>query len=237
MIRVVVVDDDRFARDAIAALVNDADDIDVVAKATDGLEAVTHAVTERPDVVVMDVRMPKLDGVEATKAVINECLTTEGGQPVRIIILTAYHVDEAVYDALRAGASGFLLKDAAPAELVPAIRAVAVGDAWLNPAVTRQLIDEFNARPEHRNARPEQYSATPAQMDQLTPREREVLILLAEGQSNADVARELYITEGTVKTHLANLMKKLEVHEKAQAIIAAYQSGLVQASPRQPSPS
>jgi DNA-binding NarL/FixJ family response regulator len=223
----VVVDDDRFAREAIAALVDAADDITVVAKAADGQEAFTQAVTERPDVILMDVRMPGTDGVEATRAVINKSLTTESGQPVRIIILTAYHGDDAVYAALRAGASGFLLKDAASTEIGPAIRAVAAGDAWLNPAVTRQLIDKFNTRPE-------QHTATPAQ---LTRREQEVLIQLAQGRSNADVAGELFISEATVRTHLANVMKKLGVRGKAGAVIAAYQSGLVQAASPPPSPS
>lgn len=228
MIRVVVVDDDRFARDAIATLVDAADDITVVGKAADGQEALTQARAQCPDVILMDVRMPGTDGVEATRNVIGEGLTTENGQPVKIIILTAYHVDDAVYAALRVGASGFLLKDAAPDEIVPAIRAVAAGDAWLNPAVTRQLIAEFNARPGQR-------PATPAQMAQLTPREREVLNLLAHGLSNAEVATTLFLSEATVRTHLANLMKKLQAREKAQAIIAAYQSGLVRPTPVPPS--
>ena len=224
MIRVLVVDDDWFARDAIAKLVGAADGISVVGEAANGQEALTQARAECPDVILMDVRMPGTDGVAATRNVIAEGLATEQGQPVRIIILTAYHVDDAVYDALRAGASGFLLKDAAPAEIVPAIRAVAAGDAWLNPAVTRQLIAEFNARYGQR-------TSAPAQIAQLTPREREVLILLSQGLSNTDVAKQLFLSVATVKTHLANVMKKLDVKEKAQAVIIAYQSGLVQAPP------
>ncbi|HEX8932810.1 MAG TPA: response regulator transcription factor, partial [Pseudonocardiaceae bacterium] len=136
-------------------------------------------------------------------------------------ILTTYHIDEAVYAALRAGASGFLLKDAAPAEIVNAIRSVVAGEAWLDPAVARRLIDEFAARPEP-------HTPTPAEMAQLTPREREVLSLMARGLSNADVALELFISEATVKTHLARVMMKLGVREKAQAVAAAYQTGLVQ---------
>jgi DNA-binding NarL/FixJ family response regulator len=226
----MIVDDHPFARAGIAMLVNGKEDIAVVAEAADGQEALIQARAERPDVILMDVRMPGIDGVEATGAVIDEGLTTESGQPIRIIILTTYHVDDAVYAALRAGASGFLLKDAASVEIVAAIRAVAAGEAWLDPAVTRRLIDEFNARPE-------QHAATPAQMAQLTPREREVLILLAQGLSNAHVAVKLAISEATVRTHLAHVMAKLGVREKAQAVIAAYQSGLVHPLPSPPSPS
>jgi DNA-binding NarL/FixJ family response regulator len=202
-------------------LVNAEADIDVVAEAADGREALTQARAQRPDVILMDVRMPGTDGVEATRAVMKEGLTAQNGQPIGIIILTTYDVDEAVYAALRAGASGFLLKDAAPSEIVGAIRAVAAGEAWLDPAVTRRLIDEFATRPEH-------HTPTPTQMDQLTSREREVLILLAQGMSNAEVARKLGISEATVKSHLAHLMTKLGVREKVQAVIAAYQTGLVQ---------
>lgn len=202
-------------------LVNAEEDIAVVAEAVDGQDALTQVRAQRPDVVLMDVRMPGTDGVAATRAVIDEGLTTQGGQPIGVIILTTYHIDEAVYAALRAGASGFLLKDAAPAEIANAIRAVVAGEAWLDPAVTRRLIDEFTTRPE-------QHPPTPAEMAQLTPREREVLTLLARGLSNADVAIELFISEATVKTHLARVMMKLGVREKAQAVAAAYQTGLVQ---------
>ena len=202
-------------------LVNAEEDITVVAEATDGQQALTQIRAERPDVVLMDVRMPGTDGVTATHAVVEEGLTSQSGQPVGIIILTTYHIDEAVYAALRAGASGFLLKDAAPAEIVNAIRSVVAGEAWLDPAVARRLIDEFAARPEP-------HTPTPAEMEQLTPREREVLSLMARGLSNADVAVELFISEATVKTHLARIMMKLGVREKAQAVAAAYQTGLVQ---------
>jgi DNA-binding NarL/FixJ family response regulator len=202
-------------------LVNAEEDIAVVAEAADGQQALTQVRAQRPDVVLMDVRMPGTDGVAATRAVIDEGLTAQNGQLIGVIILTTYHIDEAVYAALRAGASGFLLKDAAPTEIAAAIRAVASGEAWLDPAVTRRLIDEFNARPEP-------HAPTPAEMAQLTPREREVLTLMARGMSNADVAVELFISEATVKTHLARVMMKLGVREKAQAVAAAYQTGLVQ---------
>ncbi|HEV7831601.1 MAG TPA: response regulator transcription factor [Pseudonocardiaceae bacterium] len=221
MIRVVVVDDQPLVRAGIVMLVNAEEDIAVVAEATDGKDALTQIRAHRPDVVLMDVRMPGTDGVAATRAVVEEGLSAQNGQPVGVIILTTYHIDEAVYAALRAGASGFLLKDAAPAEIVNAIRSVVAGEAWLDPAVARRLIDEFAARPEP-------HTPTPAEMAQLTPREREVLSLMARGLSNADVALELFISEATVKTHLARVMMKLGVREKAQAVAAAYQTGLVQ---------
>ncbi len=202
-------------------LVNAEEDITVIGEATDGKEALAQIRAQRPDVVLMDVRMPGTDGVAATRSVVEEGLTAQSGQPVGVIILTTYHIDEAVYAALRAGASGFLLKDAAPAEIVNAIRSVVAGEAWLDPAVARRLIDEFAARPEP-------HTPTPAEMAQLTPREREVLSLMARGLSNADVAVELFISEATVKTHLARVMMKLGVREKAQAVAAAYQTGLVQ---------
>ncbi|HJT02594.1 MAG TPA: response regulator transcription factor [Pseudonocardiaceae bacterium] len=220
MIRVVVVDDQPLVRAGIVMLINAEDDISVVAEAADGAEALTRIRAERPDVVLMDVRMPGTDGVAATRAVVEEGLTARSGQPIGVIILTTYHIDEAVYAALRAGASGFLLKDAAPAEIVHAIRSVVAGEAWLDPAVARRLIDEFAARPEP-------HTPTPAEMEHLTPREREVLSLMARGLSNADVATELFISEATVKTHLARVMMKLGVREKAQAVAAAYQTGLV----------
>jgi DNA-binding NarL/FixJ family response regulator len=221
VIQVVVVDDQPLVRAGIVMLVNAEEDITVVAEATDGKDALTQIRAHRPDVVLMDVRMPGTDGVAATRAVVEEGLTAQNGQPIGVIILTTYHIDEAVYAALRAGASGFLLKDAAPAEIVNAIRSVVAGEAWLDPAVARRLIDEFAARPEP-------HTPTPAEMAQLTPREREVLSLMARGLSNADVALELFISEATVKTHLARVMMKLGVREKAQAVAAAYQTGLVQ---------
>jgi DNA-binding NarL/FixJ family response regulator len=223
MIRIVVVDDQPLVRAGIALLVASEEDITIVAEAADGQDGLTQIRAQRPDVVLMDVRMPGIDGVAATRAVVEEGLTGENGRPVGVIILTNYGIDEAVYDALRAGASGFLLKDAAPTELVAAIRAVASGEAWLDPAVTRLLIDQLTARPEP-------YKPTPAQMSQmaqLTPRERDVLIMLSKGMSNAHVAKKLFISEATVKTHLAHVMTKLGVREKAQAIIAAYQTGIV----------
>jgi DNA-binding NarL/FixJ family response regulator len=220
VVRVVIVDNEPLTRAGIVILANAEEDITVVAEAADGQDALTQIRAHRPDVVLMDVRMPRTDGVAATRAVIDEALTTQSGQPIRIIILTVFHLDEYVHAALRAGASGYLLKDAAPTDIAAAIRAVAAGQAWLGPAVTRRLIDEFATRPD-------QHTPTPTQMTQLTPREREVLTLLAHGLSNADVAGQLSISQATVKTHLARVMMKLEVQEKAQAVAAAYQTGLV----------
>jgi DNA-binding NarL/FixJ family response regulator len=225
VIHVLVVDDQPLIRTAIAMLVNAEPDMIVTAEAAHGEEAIAKVRAHCPDVVVMDVRMPGIDGVQATRLLVEEGITTRTGQPLQIIILTTYHIDEAVYGALRAGASGFLLKDAAPDEVVSAIRAVAAGEGWLDPAVTRRLLTEFAARPE-------QHKPSSAEMQLLTPREREVLALLARGLSNADVAGRLFISEATVKTHLARVMMKLGVREKAQAVAAAYQTGLVQVPPR-----
>jgi DNA-binding NarL/FixJ family response regulator len=224
-IRVVIVDDQPLARAGIKMLVQTETDIDIVAEASDGEEAIIRARAERPDVLLMDVCMPGTNGVEATRTLIDEGLISENGQPVRIIILTTYDVDEYVYSALRAGASGFLIKDSAPTEIVAAIRAVAAGEAWLGPTVTRRIVDEIATRPEP-------YSGATVQIDLLTRREQEVLILLAEGSSNGEVAKKLGISEATVKTHLAHVMAKLGVGDKAQAVIFAYRSGLV----RVPSP-
>lgn len=220
MIRVVVVDDEALIRAGIIMLVNAEKDLAVVAEAANGQEALTQVRIQRPDVVLMDVHMPGTDGVAATSAVIKEGLTSQSGRPIEVIILTHFHIDEEVYAALRAGASGFLLKDAAPTEICDAIRAVVAGEGWLDPAVTRRLINEFAARPEHD-------IPTPAEMATLTRKEREVLACLAQGLSNADVAERLSISKNTVRTHLARVMMKLGVREKAQAVAAAYQTGLV----------
>jgi DNA-binding NarL/FixJ family response regulator len=229
VIRVVIADDQPLVRAGITMLVNAEKDIEVVAEANDGEDALVRIRSQRPDVVLMDVRMPGVDGVAATRAVTDEGLTAQNGEPVRVIILTTFHLDDYVHAALRAGASGFLLKDAAPTEIATAIRAVVAGEAWLDPAVTRRLIDDFAARPE-------QDVPTPAEMAQLTRREREVLTHLARGLSNAEVAEQLFISEATVKTHLARVMAKLNVREKAQAVAAAYQTGLVQPSGPRPRP-
>jgi DNA-binding NarL/FixJ family response regulator len=221
VIRVVVVDDQPLVRAGIAMLLNAEDDIAVVAEAANGEDALTQARDQRPDVILMDVRMPGLDGVAATRAVIDQKLTAHNGQPIKVIILTTYHLDEAVTAALRAGAVGFLLKAAAATEIVAAIRAVVAGEAWLDPRITPGIIANIIRQPD-------QQGPTSAEMAKLTSREREVLALLAQGLSNAEAAAHLFIAEPTVKTHLARVMKKLGLREKAQAVAAAYQAGLVQ---------
>ncbi len=221
MIRVLVVDDQPLVRAGICMLLGPEDDIVVVDEASNGDEAIARARAQRPDVILMDVRMPGTDGVTATRTLAGAGLTSSGGRPIGVIVLTTYHIDAAVYAALRAGALGFLLKDAAPTEIVSAIRAVAGGEAWLDPAVARRLIDEFAARPED-------CVAVAPEITVLTRREREVLTLLAHGLTNSEAALKLVISEATVKTHLAHVMTKLGVHEKAQAVAIAYQSGLVE---------
>ena len=215
MIRVVVADDERLARDGLAALIGSAPDIEVVATAADGLEAITAARALRPDVVVMDIRMPVLDGIATTARLIEQF----GAAAPRVLILTTFDLDEYVYDALTAGASGFLLKDAGGAEFVRAVRIVAAGEALLAPSVTRRLIAEFTGR---RLAR-----RPAAGIADLTSRENEVLTLLAHGMSNNEIAESLVVAEETVKSHVSRILAKLGVRDRAQAIVAAYNAGVV----------
>jgi DNA-binding NarL/FixJ family response regulator len=196
----------------------------VVGEAGDGREAVELARRLRPDLVIMDVRMPELDGVEATRLLLDG--PDEG---VKVIILTTYHADDAVYAALRAGASGFLLKDAAPDELISAIRAVQEGDAWLDPPVARRLLLDFAARADR-------LANSPAVVDLLTAREREVLILMAHGFSNTEIAQRLVLSMATVKTHVGRVLMKLGVRDRAQAVAVAYQCGLVHPQDAPPRP-
>jgi DNA-binding NarL/FixJ family response regulator len=219
-VRVLLADDQVMIRAGLAMVLEAEDDFDVVGQAGDGQQAVDLAASTRPDVVVMDIRMPGLDGVRATQAITSGGLVTAAGAPVRVLVLTTYHVDDTVYAALRAGASGFLLKDAAPVDLAAAVRAVAAGKAWLDPAVARGLLDDFLARPEPG-------LPAPAALDALTAREREVLALVAHGLSNLDIAARLVIGEATVKTHLGRILMKLGLRDRAQAVAAAYRSGLV----------
>jgi DNA-binding NarL/FixJ family response regulator len=188
--------------------------LDVVGEAKDGHEAIDATRSLRPDVVLMDIRMPKLDGIEATRRIAAEASST------RILILTTFDLDEYVYDALRAGASGFLLKDAGADELIHAVRVVAAGDALLAPSITRRLIEDYARRPPQREQ--------PTSLAELTPRELEVLRFLARGLSNADIAHELVVGDATIKTHVARIFSKLELHDRAQAVVLAYESGLVQ---------
>jgi DNA-binding NarL/FixJ family response regulator len=212
-IRVVIADDQALMRGGFRMILDAADDIEVVAEAIDGADAVRVFERQHPDVVVMDVRMPTMDGIEATRRI------TKVDGDAKILILTTFDLDEYVYEALRAGASGFLLKDRPPEELVTAVRTVAGGDALLSPTVTRRLIAEFAARPDE--------PPPPDELNELTDREREVLLLLAQGASNAEIAGRLFVAETTVKTHVAHILRKLGIRDRAQAVVLAYESGLV----------
>jgi DNA-binding NarL/FixJ family response regulator len=214
VIRVLVADDQALVRAGFVVLLQSATDVEVVGEAANGAEAVAAAARERPDLVLMDVRMPVLDGIEATR------LITADQPDTKVIILTTFDLDEYVYDGLRAGASGFLLKDTPPADLLAAVRVVAAGDALLAPSVTRRLIEEFAARPTT--------SAAPAAMlDALTDREREILVLIARGLSNAELAERLYISHATAKTHVSRLLMKLGARDRAQLVMLAYETRAV----------
>ena len=213
-VRIVVVDDHEVVRAGFAALLDTQPDFTVLGTASDGAEAVQIIRELRPDVILMDVRMPGTDGIEATRQLAG------GTDGPRVIILTTFDLDEYVYDALRAGASGFLLKDVTAERLFDAVRVVAAGEALLAPTVTRRLIGEF--------ARLRPAAAPPAAVAELTPRETEVLRLLAEGLSNPEIAGRLVITEETVKTHVSRVLHKLALRDRAQAVVLAYESGLVQ---------
>jgi DNA-binding NarL/FixJ family response regulator len=215
-VRIVVADDQQVVREGFASLLETQSDFTVVGTASDGADAVRICHELRPDVVVMDVRMPGTDGIEATRQ-----LAGSGPDGPRILILTTFDLDEYVYDALRAGASGFLLKDVTAEQLFDAVRVIAAGDALLAPAITRRLIGEFAQL----HPKPEAPS-TPA-LAELTPRETEVLRLVAEGLSNPEIAARLIVTEETVKTHVSHVLRKLGLRDRTQAVIAAYESGLV----------
>ncbi|MGI8328802.1 response regulator [Actinomadura scrupuli] len=216
MIRVLIVDDQTIVRAGFAALLSAQSDITVVGEAGDGREAVHLASLHRPDVVVMDIRMPGMDGIEATRRI----LAQPASGSLRVLMLTTFDVDEYVYDALAMGASGFLLKDATAEELVSAVRVVARGDSLLAPQVTGRLIHEFT-RQRRNQPRP------PAELASLTARETEVLVLIASGLSNAEIAARLVVSEHTVKTHVARVFTKLGLRDRAQAVVLAYESGLV----------
>jgi len=223
VIRVLVVDDQVMIRDGLATLLSAAPDIDVVGLAGDGRVAVDLCRQLSPDVVVMDVRMPVLDGLAATAQIVGGWATGRGPNPSppgpKVLILTTFDVDEYVYEALSAGASGFLLKDASGADLIAAVRVVAGGDALLAPSVTRRLIGDFARRRRHERPSP-QILAT------LTPRELDVLRLVARGLSNAEIAGELTLAEQTVKTHVGNMLTKLGLRDRTQAVVYAYENGL-----------
>jgi DNA-binding NarL/FixJ family response regulator len=213
---VLIADDQALVRAGFRMILEAEEDMDVVGEAADGREAVEEARRLRPDVVLMDVRMPDVDGIEATRR-----LQDDGGTDAKIVMLTTFDMDEYVYDALRAGASGFLLKDVPPEQLVAGIRAVASGDALLAPSVTRRVIEEFVRRP------PDSVRTAPPELAELTARELEVLKLVARGLANAEIAKELFISETTVKTHVAHVLMKLQLRDRVQAVVFAYESGLV----------
>jgi len=210
--RVLLADDQALVREGFRHIIDAREDLEVVGEAGDGREAIALAGTTHPHVILMDVRMPVLDGIEATRRLV------DAGNPARIVILTTFDLDEAVFGALRAGASGFMLKDIRAAELVQAIRLVARGEALLAPTVTRRLLDRFaDALP----------GEPPPSMDELTPREVEVLRLVAHAMSNAEIAERLTLTEATVKSHVSAILRKLGLRDRVQAVVAAYDAGLV----------
>ena len=218
-VRLLIADDQHLVRTGLQVILNTEPDIEVIGQASTGLEAVTMAHELRPDVVLMDIRMPELDGIEATRQI-----TTRKNLSTRVLVLTTFDVDQYVFEAIRAGASGFLLKDVPADQLVTGVRMTAAGDALLAPAITRRLIEQFAAAPP---------AAPPAALDDLTPRELEVFRLLAKGMSNAEIAAQLFIGDATVKTHVTRLLTKLDLRDRVQAVVLAYETGIVRPSLRQ----
>jgi DNA-binding NarL/FixJ family response regulator len=216
MIRVLIADDQALVRGGFRLILEAQKDIEVVGEAADGREALALAAELSPDVVLMDIRMPELDGLEATRR-----LVADGGSP-RVVMLTTFGEDDYVYDAMKSGASGFLLKDIRPEQLTEAVRVAAAGDALLAPAITRRLIEDFVRRPPPG-------SGLPDELSELTERELEVLRLIARGLSNAEIAAQLFVSEATVKTHVTHVLTKLHLRDRVQAVVLAYESGLVQA--------
>ena len=216
MIRVLLADDQGLVRAGFRVLLDSAADIEVVGEASSGDQALTLAKDRRPDVILMDIRMPNMDGLEATRRIVAD----REMAGVRVLILTTFEVDEYIFEALRSGASGFVVKDIEPAELLQAVRVVARGDALLSPTVTRRLIAEFAGRPEQRRV-----AAT--DLDVLTEREREVMALVAAGRTNDEIAAELFISPATAKTHVSRAMSKLGARDRAQLVVLAYETGLV----------
>lgn len=215
-IRVLIADDQRLMRAGFAMLVSSADDLEVVGEAENGAEAVALCVERSPDVVLMDIRMPELDGIEATRRIVADPACAAS----RIIVLTTFDLDEYVYDALRAGASGFLLKDTEPTDLLAAIRVVAEGDALLAPRITRRLIEQIAARPDREQVRHDRLS-------ELTEREAEVVALVGKGLNNTEIGEQLFVSPATAKTHVSRAMIKLGARDRAQLVTIAYESGLV----------
>lgn len=226
MIRVLVADDHEVVRAGIAMLITE-EDITVVAEAADGQDALTQARTHRPDVILMDVQMPGTDGVAATHAVIDEALIAQSGQPIGIIMLTAFDNDEAVHAAMRAGATGFLVKTAHRTDIVNAIRAIVAGRAWIDPTVAGRIFIERTPSSEQQIA-PSAQKATAPETAKLTAREREAVTLLAQGLSDVEIAEKMVISVNTAKTHIAHAMPKVDAHNRTLLAIWAYRTGLVQ---------
>ena len=220
-IRVLVADDQSMVRAGFRMLLSGEADIEVVAEASNGLEAVAKAARFQPTVTLMDIRMPELDGLEATRRIL------AADDAARILILTTFDLDEYIYEALSAGASGFVLKDDPPEQLIAAVRTVAAGDALLSPTVTKRVIEQFARSP-----RP----APPQGVDELTAREREILRLIVAGLSNAEIGKELYISDTTVKTHVTHILQKLDLRDRVQAVVLAYETGLFDLDARRPGP-
>ena len=217
-IRVLIVDDQALVRAGFRMILESEPGIEIVGEASDGLEALERAREHAPDVVLMDIRMPNLDGLEATRRLVGG-----GYDGLRVLMLTTFDLDEYVYEALRAGASGFLLKDTPPEQLVAAIQVIASGDALLSPTITKRVIEEFIRRPPSTLE-----TALPAALGDLTARELEVLGFMARGLSNAEIAKDLFVSETTVKTHVARILMKLDLRDRVRAVVYAYESGLVQ---------
>ena len=222
MIKIVIADDHALLRDGLRGMLDAQGDMQVVGEAPDGIEAVDAAIALHPDVVVMDIRMPRLDGIEATRRI-----AAQGENAPRVLVLTTFDLDEYVFEALRAGAGGFMLKDAPPGQLAEAVRTVAAGEALLAPALTRRLIERYVSRPPADAVRRERFA-------ELSDRELEVLRLLTRGLSNLEIGQQLFLSEATVKTHVTHVLGKLGVRDRVQAVVLAYESGLVQPGDREP---
>jgi DNA-binding NarL/FixJ family response regulator len=217
VIRVLIADDHELMRGGLRAMLGAQEDLEVVGEAGDGAEAVEAALRLRPDVVIMDIRMPRVDGIEATRR-----LQAHGDAAPKVLVLTTFDLDEYVWEALRAGAGGFMLKDAPPRQLAEAVRTVAAGESLLAPAITRRLVERFVRTP------PRGAAAHRARFAELTERELEVLALLARGLSNAEIGEQLFVSEATVKTHVGRVLAKLGLRDRVQAVVLAYESGLVE---------
>jgi DNA-binding NarL/FixJ family response regulator len=216
VIKVLVADDHELMRDGLRGMLNAQEDMEVVGEAEDGAQAVDEAIRLNPNVVIMDIRMPRLDGIEATRR-----LTAQGEHAPRVLVLTTFDLDEYVYEALRAGASGFMLKDAPPRQLAEAVRTVAAGESLLAPAITKRLIERYVSRQPADAVRRERFA-------ELTDRELDVLKLLTRGLSNMEIGKHLFLSEATVKTHVTRVLSKLGVRDRVQAVVLAYETGLIQ---------